>query len=50
TVLIAKGTIDEAYYWVGQRKMKAAQTMGDRLTKDLQKQSEGTPSGLDAFF
>jgi len=50
TVLIAKGTIDEAYYWVGQRKMKAAQTMGDRLTKDLQKQSEGAPSGLDAFF
>ncbi len=50
TVLIAKGTIDEAYYWVGQKKMKSAQTMGERLTKDLQKQSEGLPSGLDAYF
>jgi len=49
TVLIAKGTIDEAYYWVGQRKMKSAQTMGARLTKDLQKQSESS-GGLDAYF
>lgn len=48
TILIAKGTIDEAYYWVGQRKVKAAQNMGDRLTKDLQKQQ--TKSVLDAYF
>jgi Fanconi anemia group M protein len=46
TVLIAKGTIDEAYYWVGQRKIKAAQSMGDRLTKDLQK----SDVSLDAYF
>jgi Fanconi anemia group M protein len=48
TVLIAKDTIDEAYYWVGQRKIKAAQGMGDKLTKDLQKQQ--TKSVLDAYF
>jgi ERCC4-related helicase len=47
TVLITKDTIDEAYYWVGQRKIKAAQGMGDKLTKDLQKQ---TRSVLDAYF
>jgi Fanconi anemia group M protein len=47
-VLIAKDTIDEAYYWVGQRKIKAAQGMGDKLTKELQKQQ--TKSVLDAYF
>lgn len=47
-VLIAKGTIDEAYYWVGQRKMKAAAGMGEKLTKDLQKQQ--SKSVLDAYF
>ncbi|MGQ0772327.1 MAG: DEAD/DEAH box helicase [Nitrososphaerota archaeon] len=49
TVLIAKNTIDEAYYWVGQRKIKAAQGMGDKLTNDLQKQ-EDEKSVLDAYF
>jgi Fanconi anemia group M protein len=48
TVLIAKDTVDEAYYWVGQRKIKAAQSMGDKLTKDLQK--NGSKSILDAYF
>lgn len=50
TVLIAKDTIDEAYYWVGQRKIKAAQNMGDRLTKDLQRQNGDSKSVLDAYF
>ncbi|MBI5698026.1 MAG: DEAD/DEAH box helicase, partial [Thaumarchaeota archaeon] len=50
TVLIAKGTIDEAYYWVGQRKMKAAQSMGDKLTKDLERQTDAPQSALDAYF
>lgn len=45
-VLIAKDTIDEAYYWVGQRKIKAAQNMGAKLTKDLQKND----SILDTYF
>jgi Fanconi anemia group M protein len=48
--LIAKDTIDEAYYWVGQRKIKAAQGMGDKLTKDLQKQNDVPKSALDAYF
>jgi Fanconi anemia group M protein len=47
TVLIAKDTIDEAYYWVGQRKIKAAQGMGAKLTKDLQNQEK---TALDAYF
>ncbi len=50
TVLIAKDTIDEAYYWVGQRKIKAAQNMGDKLTKDLQRQNGDSKSVLDAYF
>ncbi len=50
TVLIAKDTIDEAYYWVGQRKIKAAQSMGEKLTRDLQKQSGTVTTGLDAYF
>lgn len=50
-VLIAKDTIDETYYWVGQRKIKAAQSMGERLTNDLQKQQNGMPkSVLDSYF
>jgi Fanconi anemia group M protein len=47
TVLIAKDTIDEAYYWVGQRKIKAAQGMGAKLTRDLQNQEK---TALDAYF
>lgn len=47
TVLIAKDTIDEAYYWVGQRKIKAAQNMGAKLTKELQ---NGSRSVLDTYF
>jgi ERCC4-related helicase len=50
TVLIAKDTIDEAYYWVGQRKIKAAQNMGDKLTKELQRQNGDSKSVLDAYF
>ncbi len=48
TVLIAKDTIDEAYYWVGQRKIRAAQNMGDKLTKELEKQQ--SKSILDTYF
>lgn len=50
-VLIAKDTIDEVYYWVGQRKIKSAQSMGDRLSRDLERQQNGVPrSVLDAYF
>lgn len=49
-VLIAKDTIDEVYYWVGQRKIKSAQGMGSRLTRDLQRQQSTDGSVLDSYF
>ena len=30
-VLIANKTIDEAYYWIGQRKIKQAGSMGEKM-------------------
>ena len=51
-VLIAKNTIDETYYWIGRRKMTAAKSMGDKMTKVLEKNQETRlqKNGLDAFF
>ena len=51
-VLIAKNTIDERYYWIGKRKMLAAKSMGDNMTKVLEKNQEIKPekTGLDAFL
>jgi len=51
-VLIAKDTIDETYYWIGKRKMTAAKSMGDKMTKVLEKnhEIESKKSGLDAFI
>ena len=51
-VLIAKNTIDETYYWIGRRKMTAAKSMGDKMTKVLEKNQETQlqKTGLDAFF
>jgi len=40
-VLIAKDTIDEAYYWIGKRKVKLANNMADKITKHLE---------MDDFF
>ncbi len=49
-VLIAKDTIDETYYWIGKRKMSAAKSMGEKMTKVLQKNQESPQKkGLDAF-
>lgn len=31
-VLIAKGTIDETYYWIGKRKIKIAESMGGTMS------------------
>ncbi len=45
-VLIAKDTIDEAYYWIGKRKIKSASNMADKLTKHLEK----TDRVIDDFF
>ena len=48
-VLIARDTIDETYYWIGHRKITAANSMGDKMTKMLNNQhSDG--QGLDAFI
>ncbi|QUC65244.1 DEAD/DEAH box helicase family protein [Nitrosopumilus sp. K4] len=51
-VLIAKNTIDETYYWIGKRKMSAAKSMGEKMTKVLQKNNgvESQKTGLDAFI
>ena len=45
-VLIAKDTIDEAYYWIGKRKVKLASNMSDKITKHLEK----TDQVIDDFF
>lgn len=47
-VLIAKNTIDETYYWIGRRKMTTAKSMGNKMTKILEKNQE--QSGLDSFL
>ena len=51
-VLIAKNTIDETYYWIGRRKMTSAKSMGEKMTKVLEKNQEieSKKSGLDAFL
>ena len=49
-VLIAKGTIDETYYWIGKRKMIASKSMGEKMTKVLQNKTEKPKSALDAYF
>ena len=41
SVLIAKDTIDETYYWIGKRKMTAARSMGDRMSNMLQDNESG---------
>ena len=45
-ILIAKDTIDEAYYWIGKRKIKSASNMAEKLTKHLEK----TERVIDDFF
>jgi ERCC4-related helicase len=51
-VLIAKDTIDETYYWIGKRKISAAKSMGEKMSKVLEKnQATGSQkTGLDAFL
>jgi len=51
-VLIAKNTIDERYYWIGKRKMSAAKSMGEKMTKVLEKNQgiEPEKTGLDVFL
>ena len=47
TVLIANDTIDERYYWIGHRKMKAAKSMSDKMTQVLK--DNKAQSGIDSF-
>jgi Fanconi anemia group M protein len=49
-VLITKNTIDETYYWIGKKKMKAAKNMGDKITGILEKQIEKPKTVLDTYF
>jgi len=51
-VLIAKDTTDETYYWIGKRKVTAAKSMGDKMSKVLEKQQLGISKkqGLDAYL
>jgi len=49
-VLIAKDTIDEAYYWIGKRKIAAAKGMGEKMTKVLQNKGQQQKNGLEAYF
>ena len=51
-VLIAKNTIDETYYWIGKRKMTAAKSMGQKMTKVLEKNQkmETEKTGLDIYL
>ena len=48
-VLIAKDTMDETYYWIGKRKVTASKSMGEKMSKILEKQS-GSKTGLDAYL
>ena len=49
-VLIAKDTIDEAYYWIGQQKIKSAKTMGEKLAKKMDDGKLKTTKSLDSFL
>ena len=49
-VLIAKDTSDEAYYWIGKRKVTAAKKMGEKMSKMLEQREIDSKPGLDAFL
>ena len=50
TILIANGTIDESYYWIGKRKMEDASTMGAQMAKKLAKPAAVPAQNLDSFI
>ena len=49
-VLIAKDTIDQVYYHIGQRKIKSAKQMGDKLSKKLENNDLSSTESLDSFL
>ena len=54
TILVANDTIDETYYNIGQRKIKSAESMGDKMTGILAKKNaervDGESLTLSSFF
>lgn len=49
-VLIAKNTIDETYYWIGKRKIKAASNMAKKVVGMLgENKHVPVQTGMDAF-
>ena len=48
-VLIAKDTIDEAYYWIGRKKISSSKIMGEKLSQNLDNR-EVSPESLDSFL
>jgi len=49
-VLIAKDTIDEVYYWIGKRKIAAANKMGEKISNELQGKNQNGSPMLDSYF
>ena len=49
-VLIAKDTIDQVYYHIGQRKIKSAKQMGEKLSKKLENNELSSTESLDSFL
>ncbi len=49
-ILIAKDTIDEVYYWIGKRKIIAANKMGEKISNELQGKNQDGSSILDSYF
>ncbi len=50
-VLMAKNTIDETYYWVSKRKVRAAGRMGERINQVLEdSKNHPVQTGMDAFL
>lgn len=49
-VLIARNTIDETYYWIGRRKVKAAGSMGRKVARLLEENRDlPVQTGMDQF-
>ena len=44
-ILMAKDTIDEAYYWIGKKKMTKSKKITEKINKDLKPKKKG----LDKF-
>ena len=55
TIMMANDTIDEAYYWIGKRKMESAKSMGGKMAAKLKSPKtpagdKPVPRGLERFY